>query len=501
MNKIKNIASATCSLATATIIASNGTVTNCPGLTDDPAAVAGKDTVITFSKAGYANSLDTDLGRAMELKVDFSKNLGKIKPLHGVNNSPVTYGEALPEFTEAGIPFMRTHDTGGTFGGARFIDVSNIFPDMDAEENDPASYDFAFTDAYIKGIIASGTKIFYRLGVTIENRHKLKAYHINPPKDNAKYARICEKIIRHYNEGWANGFNYNIEYWEIWNEPENPNMWTGTMEQFFEFYRVVANHLKNKFPHLKIGGYAGCGFYGMNRHNSSEFTRSFVTWFDEFLKFITDKKTAAPLDFYSWHLYTTDPMEIIMHAEYVEKKLKTAGLKDCENIFNEWNYIDFRNENRWDDMKGMLGATFVGAAFILMQHSPIDKAMYYDALPTRAYCGLYEFPSKRTTKAFAVFKAFNELYQLGTAIDTAPNPEKDLYVLAAKNSDGSKGKMLLVNRRISGLVVKMQLTGMGKAVSARRIDSFRTLEPGNIIQSNGAIVLAPQSVIIIDFEK
>ena len=190
-----------------------------------------------------------------------------------------------------------------------------------------------------------------------------------------------------------------------------------------------------------------------------------------------------------------------MHAEYVEKKLKTAGLKDCENIFNEWNYIDFRNENRWDDMKGMLGATFVGAAFILMQHSPIDKAMYYDALPTRAYCGLYEFPSKRTTKTFAVFKAFNELYQLGNAIDTAPNPEKDLYVLAAKNSDGSKGKMLLVNRRISGVVVKMQLTGMTKAVSARRIDSFRTLEPGNIIQSNGAIVLAPQSVIIVEFEK
>ena len=42
------------------------------------AAVAGKDAVITFSKTGYANSLDTDLGRAMELKVDFSKNTGKI---------------------------------------------------------------------------------------------------------------------------------------------------------------------------------------------------------------------------------------------------------------------------------------------------------------------------------------------------------------------------------------------------------------------------------------
>ena len=158
MDKTKNIVLATCLLATATTTAGNGTVTNCPGLTDDPAVVAGKDSVINFSKTGYANSLDTDLGRAMELNADFSKNLGKIKPLHGVNNSPITYGEALPEFTEAGIPFMRTHDSAGAFGGARFIDVSNIFPDMDADENSPASYDFAFTDAYIKGIIASGTK-------------------------------------------------------------------------------------------------------------------------------------------------------------------------------------------------------------------------------------------------------------------------------------------------------------------------------------------------------
>lgn len=501
MSNIKNITLAGCLLAAAASEANQNQVQNCPGLTDEGNVNNGTRQILNFSKPGYANTLDTDLGRVMYVPVDFTKTIGKIKPLHGVNNSPITYGDPLEEFTQAGIPYMRTHDTAGGFGGARFIDVANIFPDMDADENDPSSYDFAFTDAYIKGVIASGTRIFYRLGATIENRHKIKAYHINPPQDNSKYARICENIIRHYNEGWANGFKYGIEYWEIWNEPENPNMWTGTMAEFFEFYRVVANHLKNKFPHLKIGGYAGCGFYGMNRHNNSEFTRSFVTWFDEFLKFITNKKTAAPLDFYSWHLYTTDPMEIIMHAEYVDKKLKTAGLKDCENIFNEWNYRDFRNENGWDDMKGMPGATFVGAAFVLMQHSPIDKAMYYDALPTRAYCGLYEFPSKRTTKTFAVFKAFNELYQLGTAIDTAPNPEKDLYVLAAKNSDGSKGKMLLVNRRISGLVVKMQLTGMGKAVSARRIDSFRTLEPGNIIQSNGAIVLAPQSVIIVEFEK
>ncbi|MBI4578450.1 MAG: hypothetical protein HY718_02035 [Planctomycetes bacterium] len=48
-------------------------------------------------------------------------------------------------------------------------------------------------------------------------------------KDFAKWAKICVNIIRHYNEGWADGFHYNIRYWEIWNEPNVGNsMRSGT---------------------------------------------------------------------------------------------------------------------------------------------------------------------------------------------------------------------------------------------------------------------------------
>ena len=40
------------------------------------------------------------------------------------------------------------------------------------------------------------------------------------PKDFKKWAVICEHIIRHYTEGWADGFFYDMPYWEIWNEPD-----------------------------------------------------------------------------------------------------------------------------------------------------------------------------------------------------------------------------------------------------------------------------------------
>lgn len=53
-------------------------------------------------------------------------------------------------------------------GGTYFIDVSNIFRDFDADENDEKNCDFYYSDEYITAIVNSGAKIYYRLGVSIE---------------------------------------------------------------------------------------------------------------------------------------------------------------------------------------------------------------------------------------------------------------------------------------------------------------------------------------------
>ena len=152
------------------------------------------------------------------------------------------------------------------YGGDHVADITAMFPDFDADENDPKSYDFAVTDAYLRNMRAAGTEPFFRLGQRIE--HAAKRYNVWPPKDFAKWARICEHVIRHYNRGWADGFEWNIKYWEIWNEPDIdmdwrktglPRMWGGTEEQFFEFFEIAAKHLKGKFPELKIGGPALAG--------------------------------------------------------------------------------------------------------------------------------------------------------------------------------------------------------------------------------------------------
>jgi hypothetical protein len=431
------------------------------------------------------------------VKIDFSKQVGAVKALHGINNSPITHGEELPEFTAAGIPFVRLHDACGAFGGTYFVDVPNVFPNFDADPDDPSSYDFAFTDAYLKGLIASGVKIFYRLGVTIENHHAVKAYRIHPPRDFEKWARICAGIIRHYNRGWAGGFHYGIEYWEIWNEPENPPMWTGTCEQYFELYRVAANHLKQQFPDIRVGGYGSCGFYAVNREGMSDFFKGFVPYFLDFLKFVTAPATAAPLDFFTWHIYTTDPREIAMHAEFVRRTLLEHGLAHVESICDEWNVTDWKSPDRYDAMKEMPGATFVAAAFCLMQKSPVNKAMYYDALPTREFCGLYYFPSQRVTKTYYAFKAFNELFRCGDAVACSSNEAQDIYVCAARGKDG-QGAVLIVNRSTKEQHVPLDVTGIASRPTCRVLDNFRFLEEVECMDSMG-IYLSPQSVVLLNY--
>ena len=191
------------------------------------------------------------------VKVDFSSpTQRKIRPLHGVNSGPMTKVftyDARALFNEAGFPFSRLHDVEYPYGSGEFVDIPCVFKNFDADETKEENYNFGLTDEYIKHIIDVGSKPIFRLGVSIEHA-PVKRY-IYPPKDYEKWARICEHIIRHYNEGWANGYHFNIEYWEIWNEADGgDNMWLGTPEEFYELYCVSATYLKNNCPHLKIGG-------------------------------------------------------------------------------------------------------------------------------------------------------------------------------------------------------------------------------------------------------
>jgi len=462
---------------------------------------------------------------AAELKIDFTKPAGAIKPVHGVNNGPVRPmpGSHQNEFRAAGIPFMRTHDTHGMWGGSHYVDVPNVFPDFDADENDPKSYDFTFTDGYLKPYVAAGVKIFYRLGVTIENYAGLKRYTTNPPKDFAKWARVCEHIVRHYNKGWANGHRWNIEHWEIWNEPEAARgeesaMWNGTKEQFFELYRAAACEIKAKHPEVKVGGYGAMGFYAVDmkpgalkkdKSTIGEPTgdqKLFVRWFEDFCRYVTDPKTKAPFDFFGWHLYVWEGWtvdRIVTHAKVAREILDRHGLTATESYLDEWNDMNGiwsprgKNPRKYSDLKRIGGAVSTAAAFALTQKAPLTGAMYYDALPTRSYCGLFTFPDVEPTATYAVFKAFSVLYRLGTDVTLDASPAEDVYAAAATCGSGRQA-VYLVNAGKTPATLTLAFTGAAAGYDVTRLEKDGTdFVPAGEAKAGDALALPPMSVTLL----
>lgn len=373
------------------------------------------------------------------MKCNFNKIIGDIKIMHAINNVPLLLArDVLFHFVgEAKIPYSRLHDTGGAYGQGRFVDIANIFRNFDADENDPNSYDFAFTDWLLNAIDKQETKIFYRLGATIENQQHIKAYNIYPPKDNMKWAKICEKIIAHYNEGWADGFHLGIEYWEVWGEPDNyPDiedncLWKGTFEEYMELYKVTSLHLKEKFPYIKIGGYSSCGFYNLFENNvakianSTSRTEYFIECFHKFMNFV--KENNLPLDFFSWHSYS-DVKKNVVYAKYVQDNLEKYGFGNTENILNEWNPgIQFRGT--------LQDSANISEMMLEMQNTDLDMLMYYDGQVHGSYQGLFNPISYEPFKAYYVFKAFSELYGLGKQAEVTDVPEK-MRCVAATNGEG-----------------------------------------------------------------
>ena len=400
------------------------------------------------------------VNKTERLIVDTSEYVAKMKDMHSVNNVPA--GDFVRDgmnnykaFAEAKIPYCRNHDAAGYYEycGEFIVDVHRIFRDFDADVDDETSYDFEYTDKYVQAARDVGSEVFYRLGAMIEHYKKVGTY---PPKDFHKWARICEHIIRHYNEGWSNGFQYNLKYWEIWNEPECRNSdgsnpcWQGTLEQFNDFFVIVFKHLKQRFPNLHIGGpaYCGCWRDGINH---------------DFFDIL--KKNDITLDFFSFHGYHREPSQYYDDGEHAYELLCEYGVQGrTELILDEWNYVNKWTGQEFIDsiyaIKGLKGASFIAGTMAAGQASKLDHMMYYDARPC-TWNGMFDTTFLTPLKGYYPFKMYGEMYGLKKQILTKSESE---HTYAVGASDGKMSCIMATyfdnDSNAQGKEVEVEISGM-----------------------------------------
>ena len=440
------------------------------------------------------------------IAVDFGEGRGPVRPLHGVNNGPIGYGSLVDvshHYRDLGVPYVRLHDP--NWPHPREVDIPQVFPDPEADPDDPASYRFGPTDDYLRRIRETGAGIVYRLGVSIE--HTPIKYYTHPPADFERWARVCAGIVRHYNHGWADGFEWGIRYWEIWNEPDiGDKMWSGTFEQYLELYQATAPVLKALDPDLKVGGYAAA-------NPRSERVGQFLSYC---------RQHRLPLDFFSWHTYTDDPERLVQNAGRVREQLDAHGYSEAESHLNEWNYVGFDWGQIWqpgneamrrdafEAQKNQPGASFCAAALIALQEASVDVACYYDGQPSALFCGLFDYYGVPTLtyRAFAWFRrALDCGEKVGVTLVEEDDANVRLYALAAFERERGAGAILLSHPGARAESVDVMLHGLPPGGSwgwrACRLEQAGPVEPQQFsrLSPEGQplhVMLEPHAVVLIE---
>jgi len=367
--------------------------------------------------------------KSIEVLIDAAHVVGDIKPLHDVCNGPIClrgYHDFTSYYKELGIRNVRLHDVPYTFDNVQ--DINYVFPRMDADPNCADNYDFGQTDFYLESIASLGIDIIYRLGYSIEFE-KSPLVHNVPPVSFENWATVCANIVRHYNRGWAKGKEMGIQYWEVWNEPDQKQFWDGTPQDFYQLYEATAKAIKLADPSVKVGGPALA--------LDMDFLEGFLAHC---------RKHEVPLDFVSWHVYASDSQDVVVRAAQVRSLMAKCGYSNVESILDEWNYAraDVDRQTMFTEQSGMPGAAFDAAVLIKLQDTPVDVATFYTG--TNLVYGLFNAYGT-PHKAYYSFLAFRRILDAPLRLAVETSDAEGLPALAGLSEDQKMIRILQSNTR------------------------------------------------------
>lgn len=415
--------------------------------------------------------------------VDFSVSTGKVRPaLHASGMGGQLVGGISgrePELLEPlGLWGARTHDWALINAGQRICDTYFVFPLQHLDPSDPANYFFGPTDEILdRTVNLLGLNVLYRMGTSIESVNSRRKGDVNPryynsvePEDWEKHAGALEGIIRHYTEGWANGFEWGgkMRYWELWNEPndrpggswivksQDPDR-TFNHERFFEFFVFTLKRLKARFPGLKFGGPAVC-------YRDEGFLRGLLA---------KCREAGYAPDFVSWHNYSCDPDKMLCEPAKIRAICDEYGFPGTELVIDEWHYIT--PGNFWGEFNtpeataqhvdptiglgGIHSAVYTLQVLCGLQATCLDQAYFYgcgytpgsnwgilkaDGLPNKVYFGL---------------KAFGSALAAGDRL-VKTQDAKGVRLFGVASGDGSRKALLVTAFKTPAGVIEVEVGGV-----------------------------------------
>ncbi|WMJ89060.1 GH39 family glycosyl hydrolase [Anaerocolumna sp. MB42-C2] len=213
-------------------------------------------------------------------------------------------------------------------------------------------YNFFYIDDIFDYLLSQGCKPYIELGFMPEvlksDEQTIYFYkgHTCPPSSLSKWIELIQAFMEHIigRYGRAEVLTW---FFEVWNEADLKDFWSGTIEQYLELYEATVKTIKAYDQGFKTGGPAAS---------------SAVYWdyniLPDFLTFCSAKR--IPLDFISVHCYPVsfrvlpesknkrriyhDINDLTRNFDWIYTQLSGTVFTDVPIHITEWNSSPFAND-------------------------------------------------------------------------------------------------------------------------------------------------------------
>jgi len=227
----------------------------------------------------------------------------------------------------------------------RLWDAVVTWPDLEPEKG---QWQFERLDYYVSLAQQHGTRILLPLGMTpawASARPKVTS----EPRNVEDWRTYVRMVVSRYKG--------RIQAYEIWNEPNLPDFWTGTTDQILTLTKEASQIIHSLDPQAIVVSPSPTTHYG-------------ISWLAEFLK----KGGGQFVDVIGYHFYVTpgSPEDLVPLIQSVQQVLSENGLSNKPLWNTETGWL---SPARIDSEE--LAAGFLARAYILSWAAGVQRFYWY----------------------------------------------------------------------------------------------------------------------------
>jgi hypothetical protein len=331
--------------------------------------------------------------------------------------------------------------------GPRFVRIDHIYDYYGVyrvSEGGEPTYDWAEVDRVVDAVLATGAEPLICLSYLPRALARESIY--GPPADFGAWESLIYQTVYYLNVERGLG----ISYWEVWNEPNLPAFWNGTLDEYLQLYAATARGALRADPSIQLGG-PGTASMGPWLHVGAPFYER--NWVKELAHFA--RANDLPLDFLSWHYYDLDPehyaWSVRTHQRWVTDLDPAPRL-----LLTEWNWSGAPAS----ELDTEVGAAHAVAVLATLADTPLTQAFFFEPVDSSTgWEGRWGMMRKdRVIKP--VYNSFYLASKLGGRRITTHSDHPHVGALATRDEAGIAILMWRYGGREGLLPVTLSVTGL-----------------------------------------